>query len=138
MVYLSFPLCYIFLGSLSYTYSVYKQWRFIYFFVFIPSLFFLATSPARGGGHDRLFFLLIALKLFFPLSIFLFCLFFVLLFLLIPFVIFAHLLSLLPTRNSDPGSHSRLFYSLPATVRAFIFIARRFQPFLPSSTRIEW
>ena len=30
-------------------------------------------------------------------------------FLLIPFIIFAQLLlSLLPTRNSDPGSHSRL------------------------------
>ena len=44
-------------------------------------------------------------------------------FLLIPFIIFAHLhLSLLPTRNSDPGSHSRLPYPLPATVRAFIFI----------------
>ena len=56
----------------------------------------------------------------------------------IPFIIFAHLLlSLLPTRNSDPGSHSRLFSPLPATVRAFFFIARRFQPFLPSSTRIE-
>ena len=44
---------------------------------------------------------------------------------LIPFIIFAHLLlCLLPIRNSDPGSHSRLFYPLPATVRAFIFIAR--------------
>ena len=62
---------------------------------------------------------------------------YILFFFLIPFIIFAHLLSLLPTRNSDPGSHSRLFYPLPATVRAFIFIASRFQPFLPSSTRIE-
>ena len=50
-------------------------------------------------------------------------------FFLIPFIIFLHLLSLLPTRNSDPGSHSRLFSPLPATVRAFIFVARRFQPF---------
>ena len=41
--------------------------------------------------------------------------------LLIPFIIFAHLLSLLPTRNSDPGSHNRLFSPLSATVRAFIF-----------------
>ena len=33
--------------------------------------------------------------------------------LLIPFIIFAHiLLSLLPTRNSDPGSHSGRFYPL--------------------------
>ena len=57
---------------------------------------------------------------------------------LIPFISVAHLLLyLLPTRNSDLGSHSRLFYPLPATVRAFVFIARRFQPFLPSSTRIE-
>ena len=45
------------------------------------------------------------------------CYFFVFCFLLIPFIIFAHLLlSLLPTRNSDPGSHSRLFSPLPATV----------------------
>ena len=56
--------------------------------------------------------------------IYIYCFFFV------PFIIFAHLLlSLLPTRNSDPASHSRLFSPLPATVRAFIFIARRFQPF---------
>ena len=41
----------------------------------------------------------------------------------IPFMIFL-LSSLPPSRNSDPGSHSRLF-SLPATVRALHFIARR-------------
>ena len=40
-------------------------------------------------------------------------------------------LSLVPSRNSDPGSHSRLFCPL-----AFFF-ARRFQLFLPSSTRVE-
>ena len=34
-----------------------------------------------------------------------------------PFIIFAHLLlSLLTTRNSDPGSQSKLFYPLPAAV----------------------
>ena len=45
--------------------------------------------------------------------------------------------SLPPTRNSDPGSHCRLFSPPPATARAFIFIARRFLRFLSSSTRIE-
>ena len=48
--------------------------------------------------------------------------------------------SLSPSRNSDPGSHSRLFF--PPThygsCLAFFFIARRFQLFLPSSTRVEW
>ena len=44
----------------------------------------------------------------------------------------------LPRRNSDPRSLSRLFYPLPTTVRAFIFIARRFQKFILSSARIEF
>ena len=43
----------------------------------------------------------------------------------------------LPRRNSDPGSRSRLFFPLPRTARAFVFITRILQPFLPSSTRIE-
>ncbi|CAM9334454.1 unnamed protein product, partial [Laminaria digitata] len=34
-------------------------------------------------------------------------------------------------------SHSGHSSSLPTTVRAFIFIARRVQHFLPSSTRVE-
>ena len=58
---------------------------------------------------------------------------------LVPFfIIFALLLSLPPSRNSDPGSHSRLF-SPPYPLR-FVpcnFIGRRFQLFLPSSTRVE-
>ena len=58
-------------------------------------------------------------------------------FFLIPFIIFALLLSLPPSLNSDPGSHSRLFSPLPTTVCALHFIARRFQLFLPSSTRVE-
>ena len=45
--------------------------------------------------------------------------------------------SLPPSRNSDPGPHSRLVSPLPATVRALHFIARRFQLVLPSSTRVE-
>ena len=60
------------------------------------------------------------------------------------FFFFAHLIhylrtssSLLSSRKSGPGSHSRLFYPLPATVRAFTFIARIFPFCLPSSTRIE-
>ena len=36
----------------------------------------------------------------------------------IPSIIFDLLLSRLPTCNSDPGSHSRLFVLLPNTVRA--------------------
>ena len=39
--------------------------------------------------------------------------------------------------NSDPGSHGGPSSSLPTTVRAFIFTARRIQHFLPSSTRVK-
>ena len=46
-------------------------------------------------------------------------------------------LALPPSSNSDPGSHSRPSSSLPTSARAFIFIARRSQHFLPSSTRVE-
>ena len=55
----------------------------------------------------------------------------------IPFIIFALLFSLPPSRNSDPGSHSRLF-STPTRYGSCLgfFIARRFQLFLPSSTRV--
>ena len=44
----------------------------------------------------------------------------------------------LNSRNSDPGPHSRLF-SPPSSLRLVpcIFIATRFQLFLPSSTRVE-
>ena len=48
------------------------------------------------------------------------------------------LFSLLPSRNSDPGWHSRLFSPLPITVRALHFIARMCQLFLPSSTRVDF
>ena len=46
--------------------------------------------------------------------------------------------SLPPSRNSDPGSHSRLF-SPPTHYGSYLasFFARRFQLFLPSSTRVE-
>ena len=55
----------------------------------------------------------------------------------IPFV-FALLFSLLPSRNSDPGSHCRLFSPPPhhGSCPSF-FIVRRLQPFLSSSTRVE-
>ena len=39
----------------------------------------------------------------------------------LPFIIFALLFSLPPSRNSDPGPHSRLFSPLPNTVRALHF-----------------
>ena len=42
-----------------------------------------------------------------------------------------------PRHNSDPGSLSRLLPYLPTTVRAFFFIVRKLEPFLPSSTRIK-
>ena len=48
--------------------------------------------------------------------------------------------SLPPSRNSDPGPHSRLFSPCPPSPLRFvpcIFIASIFQPFLPSSTRVE-
>ena len=56
----------------------------------------------------------------------------------IPLNIFALLFSLPPSRNSDPGSHGRLF-SPPTHYDSCLafFIARRFQLFLPSSTRVE-
>ena len=42
------------------------------------------------------------------------------------------------SRNSDPGSHSRLFSPhSPLRFVPCISIARRFQLFLPSSTRVE-
>ena len=48
------------------------------------------------------------------------------------------LFSLLPSRISDPGSHSRLFFPpAPYGSGLAFFIARRFQLFLPSSTRVE-
>ena len=39
--------------------------------------------------------------------------------------------------NPDPGSHSGPSPPLPTTVRAFIFISRRIQNILRSSTRVE-
>ena len=46
-------------------------------------------------------------------------------------------LALPPSSNSDPESHRGPSSLLPTKVRAFIFIARRIQHFLPSSTRVE-
>ena len=42
-----------------------------------------------------------------------------------------------PSSNSDPWSDSGPSFPLPTTVRAFNFVARRIQHFLPSSTRVE-
>ena len=39
----------------------------------------------------------------------------------IPFIVFALFFSSPPSRNSDPGSHGRLFSPLPATVHALQF-----------------
>ena len=56
----------------------------------------------------------------------------------IPFIIFALLFPLPPSRNLDPGSRSMLF-SAPTHYGSCLafFFARRFQLFLPSSTRVE-
>ena len=43
----------------------------------------------------------------------------------------------LSRRISDPESPSKPFSPLPTTARAFSFIARKIQHFLPSSTRVE-
>ena len=60
----------------------------------------------------------------------------------IPFIIFALLVLLPPIdgRNSDPGSHCRLFFPLPTWYGPClgIFVARIIQHFLPSPpTRVE-
>ena len=56
-------------------------------------------------------------------------------------IIFALLFSLPPSyinsRNSDPGPHGRLFPSSSLRFVPFIFNARRLQPFLSSSIRVE-
>ena len=59
-------------------------------------------------------------------------------FFFIPFIIFALPFSRPPSRNSDPGSHSKHF-STPTHYGSCLafFVARRFQLFLPSSTRVE-
>ena len=46
-------------------------------------------------------------------------------------------LVLRPSSNSDPGSYSRPFFPLRTTVRAFMFITRRIQRYLLSSTCVE-
>ena len=57
------------------------------------------------------------------------------LFFFIPFIVLALLSRSLPVRDiSCPGSHSGPSSPLPTTVRAFIFIARIIQHFLPSWT----
>ena len=82
------------------------------------SSFFWGSSPEEPSTRILFYFLLFS----------------------IPFAILSSpFFSLLPpSRNSDPGSHSRLF-SHPSPLRFVpcIFIARRIQHFLPSSTRVE-
>ena len=50
----------------------------------------------------------------------------------VPFIIFALLFSLPPSRNSDPGSHSRLFSPLTHYGSCLAFLSREdFSPFFP-------
>ncbi|CAN0028038.1 unnamed protein product [Laminaria digitata] len=46
-------------------------------------------------------------------------------------------LPLPPSSKSDPRSHTRPYSPLPTTTRAFVFITRIIQLFVPSSTRVE-
>ena len=47
-------------------------------------------------------------------------------------------LALPPSSTSDPGSHGGPFSPLPSTaIRAFVFIARIIQHFLPWSIRVD-
>ena len=66
--------------------------------------------------------------------------FFLFYFICIPFIVFAPLFSLpsINSRNSDPGSHSRLFSPLPTTVRALHFYREKTSAlsFLVDSRRI--
>ena len=57
----------------------------------------------------------------------------------IPFITFALLFSLPPSRNSDPGSHSRVFSPLPTTVRASHFYREKTSALssLVDSLRVE-
>ena len=59
------------------------------------------------------------------------------LFFSIPFVVFALLFSLPPSRNSELGSHSRLF-SFPTTVRALHFLSDETSAVLPLPTRVDF
>ena len=52
----------------------------------------------------------------------------------IPFIIFALLFALPPSRDSDPGY---IAGSSPSSPLRFVFITRRFPLVLPSSTRAE-
>ena len=52
------------------------------------------------------------------------------------FTIFVLLFCLPPSRNSDPGSHSRLFSPPPHYGSCLAFLSRE-ELFLPSSTRVE-
>ena len=56
----------------------------------------------------------------------------------IPFIFFTLPFSLPPSRNSDPGSQSTLFFPLPITVRALHFDREKSSahPSLPDSRRI--
>ena len=62
---------------------------------------------------------------------------FLFLFFSIPFIIFALLFSLPPSRNSDPGSHSRLFSPPPHYGSCLAFLSQEdFSSFLVDSRRI--
>ena len=60
------------------------------------------------------------------------------LFFSIPFVVFALLFSLPPSRNSELGSQSRLFSFPPTTVRALHFLSDETSAVLPLPTRVDF
>ena len=95
---------------------------YIYLYVYHTYGNSVTAATSIPGIKTMILFIIFSKHFFFP----------------IPFVVFALLFSLPPSRNSDPGSHSRLFvpHTHCGSCLAF-FIARRFQLFLPSSTRVE-
>ena len=78
----------------------------------------MTIDDSRGDAQPSFFclFLFLFFHLIYDLGRFFFLLF------PIPFIISALLFLLyINSRDSDPGSHSRLFFALPATVRALHF-----------------
>ena len=138
----------------QYSILVYFFLRLLLLFFPIPLIIFallcflISSRNSNPGSHSRLFSPLSsrtvrALHFFsrdfntwYIITRFLFFSFFLF---SIPFIIFALLFSLRPSRNSNPGSHSRLFSPpahYPLRFVPCIFFREKI-PALPSSTRVE-
>ena len=100
---------------------------FVFYFFIFYFFHFFHFSYFFHFFHFFLFFIFFFLFLF----LLFICLF------LIPFMIFALLFSLRPRRNSDPGSHSRLFPPTHYGSCLAFLSQENFSPFFPFSTRVE-